>query len=172
VNHLLPIIGINWYYTRKIAMNYQVRKTLKELLVSWLTAAVVFFCAIVPVRGLCNCDNCPCTNSTHSNATPSEKTVKNHHNVPDCCRLISKIIANSDDCDDNYCSCDCVNPPSATVSASNGLIVSDELKMLALTAFFTPAETAVKSILVINTQQSPVFWLPVRLHLLLFVLLN
>jgi hypothetical protein len=152
---------------RGFSMNYQDQKTIKELLVCWITTAVIFFCAIVPVRGLCDCNNCPYVNSTHS-----EKIVKNHKNAPDCCRLISKITANSDDCNDNYCSCNCANPPSATVSTSNGLIMSDELKMLVLSTFFTPTETVVKSILRINAQQLPIFWLPVRLHLLLFVLLN
>jgi hypothetical protein len=52
--------------------------------------------------------------------------------------------------------------------------VSDELKMLVLNTFFTPTEMVIKSILVmvINTQQLPISWLPVRLHLFLFVLLN
>ncbi|MDR0608913.1 MAG: hypothetical protein LBG58_02290 [Planctomycetaceae bacterium] len=147
-------------------MEYQDQKTIKELLVCWITAAVVFFCALVPVPGLCDCDNCPHVNSTHS-----EKILKNCR-VPDCCRLIGKTTANSDNGHNHYCSCNCANPPSATVSASNGFIVSDELKMLVLNAFFTPTETVIKPVLVINTQQLPIFWLPVRLHLFLFVLLN
>jgi hypothetical protein len=147
-------------------MNYRNQKTIKELLVCWMTAAVVFFCAVVPVSGLCDCDDCPYVNSTHS-----EKTLKKHR-VPDCCRLISKTTANSDDCNDNYCSCNCASPFSATVSAAYNSIMPDELKMLTFTAFLAPVETVIKSILVINTQQLPIFWLPVRLHLFLFVLLN
>jgi hypothetical protein len=126
---------------------------------------VVIFCAIVPVSGLCDCDNCPAANSTCS-----EKTVKSSC-APNCCLLISKITA-SDECSDNYCSCSCANPPSASISVSNTSILPNVLKMLVFAAFSTPTETVSKSVLVINTRLFPVFWLPVRLHLFLFVLLN
>ncbi|MDR2439776.1 MAG: hypothetical protein LBE12_10465 [Planctomycetaceae bacterium] len=150
-------------------MKYQ-DQIIKKTLVCWIMAAVVFFCAIVPVSGWCDCEHCPAANSTCSDSTCSEKTVKSN-STPDCCRLISKT-ANSDDCGDNYCSCDCVQPPVASISLSNSLVLPDELKMLVFTVFFAHAETVGKSVLGINTQQSPIFWLPVRLHLFLFVLLN
>jgi hypothetical protein len=150
-------------------MKYRNQKTIKELLVCWLTAAVIFFCAVFPVSGLCDCDNCPCDNSAHSKN--SEEIIKNSC-VPDCCLSVSKSAANSDDSEDYCCSCSCISPPSASNSVSNSSLLPKELKMLVFAAFFTSAETAGKPVLRTNIQQSPVFWLPIRLHLFLFVLLN
>jgi hypothetical protein len=151
-------------------MKNQDQKTIKEQLVCWITAAVVFFCAVFPVLGLCDCENCPHSDSTCSEK--SEKIIKSSR-VPDCCGLVSKMV-NSGDCDDNYnyCSCSCANPPSASISISNSSIVPDELKVLVFAAFLTPTETVGKLVFPINCQESPIIWLPVRLHLFLFVLLN
>jgi hypothetical protein len=46
------------------------------------------------------------------------------------------------------------------------------LKMLVFTVFLASAETVNKSVSEIKIQQSLIFRLPVRLHLLLLVLLN
>ncbi|MDR1963203.1 MAG: hypothetical protein LBQ50_05450 [Planctomycetaceae bacterium] len=149
-------------------MKYRNQTAIKERLVCWITAAMLFFCAVVPVSGLCVCDDCPYANSTHS-----DSPVKNSA-VPSCCQSIGKTV-NSEDCKDEYCSCNCASLPTASISVSNGWELSNELKNLMPIGFFLSHITETTNQLFsccANVFVPPILRLSVRLHLLLSVLLN
>jgi hypothetical protein len=136
-------------------------KTIKEQFVCWMTAAVFFFCAAVPVPGLCACDDCPYEHSTHSE-TSAKSSLS-----PSCCQSVSGMA----DCDD-FCVCTCAKTATASMPVS-GTQLSDDLKNLTPVCFalLTSTETFNQSVSWTKTYDSPISRLPVRLHLLLFVLL-
>jgi hypothetical protein len=134
---------------------------MKEQFICWITAMVFFFCAVIPTPDLCVCDNCPYANSNHS------KTCADHHVSSSCCQSVGGTINGGD-----FCVCACTKTVTASLPVASTLLSNDQQNRTPpCFALLTSTNTLKQSVFGTKTYDSPISRLPVRLHLLLFVLL-
>ncbi|MDR2171248.1 MAG: hypothetical protein LBP59_13980 [Planctomycetaceae bacterium] len=107
----------------------------------WLTIAAILFCAVTPLRGICNCDNCPYaglvdaglinSQTTNSIALPkissnkisgnkiSSKQISGNCIVPVCCPQHTDNSNNTFGFNFDFCICICTDSPETLINDTN-----------------------------------------------------